>query len=503
MKLRRTLSSIRYSVATLLSGPQALAFVPALVLGGFWVGGESVLLLTALACPLLLAWTRHYDASVVPGASGDTLERLLDDTLTLARQCLRKTACLIVEVDDFETLLDRHGQSAADRVTKCVYDRLGSVLRDRDTVVVLSQGQFGIVLGPVRRLDSDVCLQLAARVQSVVEEPIALDSTTVYISASIGVCLDSFIRHGTGRDLADATGVALLEARRHAPSAIRAYSPELRKIGPVPAQDNKEVLAALNSGEISAWFQPQISTDTGEISGFEALARWAHPERGLIPPDEFLPLLQNLGKTDLLGAKILNDSLKALKSWDLAGLEVGHVGVNFSPDELRDPKLVDRVSWELDRFELSAQRLTIEVLESVVAHSPEDTITRNIRRLADLGCHIDLDDFGTGHASISSIRRFAVHRLKIDRSFVKKLDCDLEQQRMVNAIQLMAEQLNLDTIAEGVETAGEHAMLAQLGCGHVQGFGIGRPMPFDKTAAWISDHLSKLQSPPQIGRNAG
>lgn len=128
---------------------------------------------------------------------------------------------------------------------------------------------------------------------------------------------------------------------------------------------------------------------------------------------------------------------------------------------------------------------------------------RNIRRLAEMGCQIDLDDFGTGHASISSIRRFAVHRLKIDRSFVKKLDRDIEQQRMVNAIQLMAEQLDLDTIAEGVETAGEHAMLAQLGVGHVQGFGIARPMPASRTIQWISDHIAAVQTPPRIGNSAG
>ena len=264
-----------------------------------------------------------------------------------------------------------------------------------------------------------------------------------------------------------------------------------------------ELQGALENGQIKAWFQPQLSTDTGQISGFEALARWDHPTRGLISPDEFLPALQDAGKMELLGRAILRDALTAMRTWQDMGFDIPRVGVNFATEELRDPKLLDRIGWELDRFDLVPAQLAVEILESVVASSPEDTVTRNIRGLGDLGCHIDLDDFGTGHASISSIRRFAVQRLKIDRSFVMKVDCDIEQQRMVNAILLMAEQLGLETLAEGVETAGEHAMLAQLGCHDVQGFGIGRPMPVEDTAQWIATHMEKLTPPPEIGRKTG
>ncbi|MGK7753397.1 MULTISPECIES: putative bifunctional diguanylate cyclase/phosphodiesterase [unclassified Roseovarius] len=500
--MRNYVSSFRFSLATVLTGPQALAFLPALVLGGFWLGGEPVLLTIALAVPLGLAWLRHSAPPPRPERE-DEFERKMQETLDLARNCLRRTGCAIIEIDDYDTLLDRHGIAAAEQVGKCVSDRLKTVLREHDVLLPLSKGQFGVVLAPVRQLDSEAGLKLVTRLQAAVEEPISLDAATIYISASVGFCLDSFVRGGTGRELSDAAGIALIEARRNAPSAIRAYSPELQRFGPMPECNATEILTALANGQIRAWFQPQISTDTGNISGFEALARWEHPVRGLIPPGEFLPLLQKLGRTDVLGAKILQDALAALKSWDNAGFHIPQVGVNFSADELRDPKLVDRLIWELDRFDLAPTRLTVEILETVVAYSPEDTIVRNIRRMAELGCHIDLDDFGTGHASISSIRRFAVHRLKIDRSFVKKLDRDVEQQRMVNAIQLMAEHLDLDTIAEGVENAGEHAMLAQLGVGHVQGFGIARPMPATDTIGWIADHMARVQTPPRIGHNAG
>jgi len=223
----------------------------------------------------------------------------------------------------------------------------------------------------------------------------------------------------------------------------------------------------------------------------------------LIPPAEFLPDLQRGNMLERLGEVILYNALSAVRSWAAAGFDVPKVGVNFTSEELRNPKLLEKLEWELDRFNLAADRLAIEVLETVVALSPEDIIARNINGLAKMGCSSDLDDFGTGHASISSIRRFAVERIKIDRSFVMKVDRDADQQKMVSAILSMAERLGLDTLAEGVETAGEHAMLAQLGCRHVQGFGIGRPMPFEHTMDWIRTHNAKLAQTPLIGRQTG
>jgi len=221
--------------------------------------------------------------------------------------------------------------------------------------------------------------------------------------------------------------------------------------------------------------------------------------RGVLAPGAFLPYLERSGLTGKLLTVILRDALGALGKWQTQGFDIPAVGVNFSPADLRDPALADTVAWELDRHDLAPGRLCVEILETVVSVSPDDATARNIRRLSEMGCRIDLDDFGTGHASISSLRRFALNRLKIDRSFVRGIDTDPGQQRMVAAILTMAGQLQLETLAEGVETAGEHALLAQLGCGHVQGFGIARPMPFERSLPWLHDHAAKLESLPRIG----
>ncbi len=259
----------------------------------------------------------------------------------------------------------------------------------------------------------------------------------------------------------------------------------------------------MNEGQIRPHFQPQVSTDTGKISGFEALARWYHPERGIISPSEFLPFLMEAGLSERLSEVMLFNALSALARWDQAGMEIPTVSVNFSDAELRNPKLPEKLKWELDRFNLDPSRLTVEILETVVAQTDNDVIVRNVAALAALGCGMDLDDFGIGHASITNIRRFDLRRLKIDRSFISRVDEDREQQKVVSAILSMAERLGLETLAEGVETPGEHAMLSQLGCGHVQGFGIGRPMPIEETADWILRHRAQQASTPPIINRAG
>ena len=190
---------------------------------------------------------------------------------------------------------------------------------------------------------------------------------------------------------------------------------------------------------------------------------------------------------DRLSELMVKEGLKALRYWDDHGLRVPHVGINFSSAELGDPLIVERICDELNEYGIGADRLVIEVLENVVADRSDDIIVRNLSGLAKLGCCIDLDDFGTGHASITSIRRFAIERIKIDGTFVTGIDTDPEQQKMVGAILTMAEKLGVDTLAEGVETDGETAMLRELGCGHMQGYVLARPMPIAETLNWIRE----------------
>lgn len=409
----------------------------------------------------------------------------LDRALLLAPHAGRRTAALVIEIQGWKDLGERHDQADLDAALRLTATRLVAALRPGDLAARLDGPAFALALAPSPRLDLGAVLQLAGRLQRSLAEPMNLGRAELSLGASIGLSLPERIRAPTGEALLRAATLAAIEAQRSGPGAIRSYSDAMRLRSEARTHLVEEVAGALDRGEIHAHFQPQVSVRTGAISGFEALARWQHPTRGLLPPAEFLPAIEQAGLMGRLGRAMLEAALGALRDWEAQGLQVPSVGVNFSNAELCDPRLVDRIAWDLDRHELTPDRLVVEVLETVVATHPDDAVIRNLSGLARLGCCLDLDDFGTGQASISAIRRFSIERIKIDRSFVTRIDQDAEQQRMVAAIISMAERLDLDTLAEGVETAAEQAMLARLGCGHVQGFGIARPMPFAETVTWM------------------
>ncbi|RBI84357.1 diguanylate cyclase [Rhodosalinus halophilus] len=493
-----------------LAEPSLLAFIPALALGAFWLGGEGALIATALGLPAVFAMSGAFEGA--PAADRQPTDPVtglpLRDGLLEALEVARAapglaTACIVLELDDLADLRARCGTAAEETALRRIAERLSAALRTGDTVARLTDGRFAVALDAARRLDLEAAIQIAGRLQNAVEEPVGIDGDTLYLTASVGFALSQRLPGADAEALLEAGLAALAEAQAAGPSAIRAHSSETARARIRRADLADAVAAALESGRINAWFQPQISTETGRVTGFEALARWTHPERGPVPPAEFLPALEEAGLLGRLGEIMLRQSLTALAAWDRSGLEVPAVSVNVSAAELRDPRLADRLAWELDRFGVAPERLTLEVLETVIAGAPEDVTARNVNALAAMGCGIDLDDFGTGHASIASLRRFRVNRIKIDRSFVAKCDRDPDQQRLVTAILSMADQLGLGTVAEGVETGGEHALLAQLGCGHVQGFAIAHPMPFEHTSEWIARHAARLDAPPRIGRGAG
>lgn len=501
----------RVKLISCLTGGPALALLPAVVLTAYWIGGEAALVLAVILIPMAIILLRG--DSQITGAfdhaqrvqSAPPRQRIihaLDQSLIQQKDYSENSAAFVIELDQFSDLIDRYGQDAVQRLLNGVVDRIRGVLRENDLAVCLSNSQIAISVAPMRHFDLETAIQMSGRMQTALEEPMSLNAGRVYVSVSIGFCLSSRSPQPLGSALLSAATDAMIEARRNGPSAIRAYTHDMVRSVNARKELLQNLEIAMEQGQIRAWFQPQVSTDTGEISGFESLARWVHPSNGIIPPIEFLDAVEEAGLMERLGELILFDALSALSSWDDMGLNIPSIGVNFSHYELRNPKLVDKIKWDLDRFKIAPHRLSIEILESVVAVSDDDIITRNVTMLSELGCRIDLDDFGTGHASITNIRRLAVNRIKIDRSFVMKVDKDPEQQKLVSAILMMGDQLGLDTLAEGVETDSEHTMLAQLGCAHIQGYGIGRPMPFDDTLDWIRSYQSTVHKLPPIGKHA-
>ena len=410
------------------------------------------------------------------------------------------TACLFIRIDGHDILARRWGSRERDEILRRTGERLKNTVRRDDMLAAIDAGTFGLVLqfAPAKRPDNAEAL--ADRIATALKEPIHISGGTALITVSIGVASPGELVFS---ELLGGAEAALTEAQGIRPGTIRHFSRSLRDRLTRDTELARSVDHALTSGEIRAWFQPQVCTDTGQILGFEALARWHHPNYGTLSPAQFLDAVANAGRMPRLGEVMLQNSLSALVSWDRKGLKIPTVSVNFSSEELRDPELADKVKWEVDRHDIDPERVTVEILESVAALGADDVILRNIDQFAAHGFALDLDDFGTGQASIQNIRRFRVQRIKIDRSFVTGVHTDPQQQSAVSAILALAQHLGVQTIAEGVETSGEYSILAQLGCGAVQGYGVARPMPFEDTFAWIDGHRMRTATPPAIGRKTG
>lgn len=365
--------------------PAGLLLIPALTLGGYWGFGDTGLYIVALGLPLLcaalaLSFRATAQAGGAPRSPFDIergkLEQAAQDILDSAPLSGLSTACILLTIDDFRAMRDRLGMQAMDHIHHQIGQRLSVAMRQGDTISSFGDGVFGIVLAPVARNDLESILQITARLQRVITDPIPLAGTHVHLTASIGFSQPQRVPGASGHSLVETAEAALREAHARGPGSVRAYSSELHRRRMAQSQMAEDVHLALEQGQILPWFQPQISTDTGKVSGFEALARWQHPERGLIPPGDFLPVLADAGLLERLGEIVLATSLSALRGWDRAGIPVPTVGVNFSSDELRNPHLLDKIGWELDRFDLSPDRLTVEVLEDVIAQGADDVISR-------------------------------------------------------------------------------------------------------------------------------
>lgn len=427
----------------------------------------------------------------------DTLITLTERTLKRARRQNRGMGLVLMQIDGHADVYRHYEPTQLRQIEGAIRSRTKGIAPEGSDIVQIEQGVFGVALPPNETLNLETLLTLSKCIQKRAAEPIPLQHGEAQISLSIGACLSSRLRDPAAEELLEGARAALVEASTHGPEAIRSYSDltrarECRRSGLLAELDD-----AIAAGQLRAHFQPQISALTGDLSGFEALIRWHHPERGLIPPAEFLPLLERSGDMVKVSMIMISQSLQALKHWEARGVHVPRVGVNFSTPELKNCGLLDHIKFELERYNMAPDRIAIEVLETVVAGHEDETIVQNLAGLADMGSCIDLDDFGTGHASITNIQRFSIERIKIDRSFIKGIDQDLEQQNMVAAILTMAERLGLSTLAEGVESEAERKLLTDLGCAHLQGFGIGRPMSFEDSLSWISAFYQSGNQPEQ------
>lgn len=396
---------------------------------------------------------------VPPGLACRTMDAVFEDAVS------PDPACLVL-LSDERTTATLAQMTAA----------LQPVLRATDILSPV-EGGLAVTLAPLGQLDLETMIPIAARLQR------AATLGPQPMSVSVGFCLPELATARNGQALLQSARLAAEEARRHGPGAIRSFRAGMaRDLIPHP----RHLLeAGLTDGQFIPFFQPQICARSGDLTGAEALARWQHPDKGLLSPAAFLDDLRQAGLSARLTMVMLTRSLIQLRKWDATGLTVPTVSLNLDAQDLADPMLPDHIAWELDRQDIPPHRLTVEVMETVLADGDPVTV-RGIDRLARMGCGVDLDDFGTGQAAIGQLRRLTIRRIKIDRSFTVGLESDADQRRVVTAILSMADRLGLETLAEGVESPAQADVLVNLGCGHLQGWAIGHPMQGEHFASWLA-----------------
>ncbi len=365
-------------------------------------------------------------------------------------------------------------EAAGNRILGCI--------RAGDFLAVSGPAEFVVILAAG-------CKQLAAshvaeRIQQAIEKPLNVTGQAIRMTCQVGISATRDDVLDVDRILAN-SAAALRQCNATGEKSIRHFSQTTQAEIDHHIFVTRELDGALCDGTIVPWFQPQVSLATGELTGFEALVRWDHPEKGILNPAAFLDVAEQSGQIEKIGEAVLSASILAIRDWHQGGFNVPRVAVNLSSSQLNNPCLAELIKWELDRHSVAPHHLTIEILESVLGGADSGVIARNLRSLKAIGVQVDLDDFGTGNASLINIRRFGVHRIKIDRAFIKGIDQDLEQQKITSAIITMANALGVEVLAEGVETFGEERFLQHIGCQYIQGFALARPMPFQDVVPWL------------------
>lgn len=492
MRLSERIGTLKHLLKIDWHGPHMLAFLPALCLAAYWGGGEVLLVICALGVPLFYAFYGGFSRTIAPvleEPAEPPLKTVAKDFMIAAQHHGQTAGCFQLSISGLEEVTHQLGDEAAREATTLIKDRLKSTLRESDHVYQTGDTRFVVLIAPNFRLKLDSLLELGKRLRDCVEEPFAISGTTRYLTTALGIAPSTSLGRNPEVDRwLDASALALSEAKSNGPSSVRVWSEKLARQNQSRRDMREDLVEALDKGQIQAHFQPQVSMANNLVTGMEALARWEHPTKGTIPPKMFLRALEDSGQMEQLGLSILAQALAALRRWDDAGFDVPTVSVNFSAVELRNPSLPEHIRWELQRLGLPAHRLSIEVLESVIFDGVDDVMRKTITELADMGCRVELDDFGTGHASITTLQTLPIHRVKIDQSFVKGAETAADKKRMLSAMLGLIAELELDSLAEGVETLTEHGVLKELGCKHAQGFLFAKPMPADETHEWLNKH---------------
>jgi diguanylate cyclase (GGDEF)-like protein len=425
------------------------------------------------------------------------LDRLTHDSLHDAltglanRQCFQnrlrtalsaarpEAAVMLTDLDRFKEINDTLGHHHGDLLIREIAARIAETAPAIATVARLGGDEFALL---VPGLDEEAAVALAQRIREAIKEPCTLDGVSVEVDASIGIAVSP--AHGTDDSVLLKRADMAMYAAKSAHTGVELYDRERDEYSPRRLALASRLRSAIENGEMLLHYQPQLNAVTNKIDGAEALIRWQHPEYGLVPPMEFVPIAEQSGAIGDLTLWVLDTAISQLVKWRASGIDIG-VAIHVSMRNLLDAAIAERITELMDLHHLPAGSVTLEITESHLMSDPGRTLPL-LHRLAAHGIRLSVDDFGTGYSSLAYLNDLPVHEVKIDKSFLRaEGDNNHSNDAIVRAIVSMSHHLGLETVAEGVEDVGAERALAALGCTRLQGFYIARPMPVADFETWM------------------
>jgi diguanylate cyclase (GGDEF)-like protein len=422
----------------------------------------------------------HHDALTdLPNRT--LLRSRLNRSIARARRGDSCFALHIVDLDGFKAVNDVLGHSAGDKFLKLVAQRLRSVVCDRDTVARLGGDEFAIL--QTRVGGTQEAADLAARINEVVAGPQIFGGERLACTASIGITLHP--SDGSDADqLLKNADLAMYRAKSDGGNVYRFYASDMNTRAREAAALDSALREAVEKEQFTLYYQPQVDVKSGRVVGAEALLRWRRPERGIVGPGEFLARAEENGLILPINEWVLREACREAKSWHRVGEAPLRISVNLSPIQFQKQNVPLLVTKILGETGLEPWRLDLELTEIIVMQNAE-AVARDLQQLRDLGVKISIDDFGTGYSSLTYVKQFPVDRLKIDQCFIRNLVTDPNDAVIIRAIVSLGHSLELDVVAEGVESREQMQLLRFEGCHEMQGYYFAKPMPANEFVAFV------------------
>ncbi|MEW6163664.1 MAG: EAL domain-containing protein [Pseudomonadota bacterium] len=410
------------------------------------------------------------------------LYKLIDQALVEARRNRLHGAILFVDLNRFKPINDTLGHAIGDQLLKQIAERLRAAVRTEDVVARLGGDEFVVALFDITRREHAAVV--AQKLLAALDPPFWIEEHELQIGAAIGISV--YPRDGFDTEtLLRMADIAMYRAKQSEQDGYAFYSHEMNQRALDRLKTESGLRHGIENGELLLHYQPKVDIASGRIVGAEALVRWHHPERGMVPPGEFIPIAEESGLVVRLSAWVLEAALRQARQWLAAGLPALKIAVNLSARDF-SPTLAERIQSLLAGHDVSPEWLELEITEGMLTHSSDEVIAM-MDAITSLGVTLSLDDFGTGYSSLSYLKRFPIDTLKIDQSFVRGIPHDGNDCAIAGAIVSMAQRLGHRVIAEGVETAAQLDFLRSLGCQEVQGYFFSPPVPPDKLEAMVRD----------------